>query len=55
VHERNRRRRALDVEEDTADAARTEADRHTPGGDGVGKYAGPKQTGWKFLSAPLIV
>jgi hypothetical protein len=45
VDKRNWRRRALDVEEDTADAPGAETDGHTPGGVGAGKYTGPKQTG----------
>ena len=55
VDERDRRRRALDVEQHDADAALGQRSRHTPSVDAAGKYAGPKQTGWKLLSTPLCV
>jgi len=43
VHERDRRRRSLDIEQDDADAVLAKTERHA-GIDG-GKYVGPKQTG----------
>ena len=56
VHERERRRGPLDVEDDRVEAARAEVERHTDAGGAVGRiYAGPKHTGWKSRSAPLWV
>ena len=55
-HERERRRRPLDVENDRVEAARAEVERHTDAGGAIGRiYAGPKHTGWNSRSVPLCV
>src|SRR5262245_4548203 len=54
MDKRDRLRRALDVEDHGAKIAIGQPSGHTPRSTG-GKYAGPKQTGWKVLSMPLCV
>ena len=55
VHERDRRGRALDVEQHDADAGGAQPHAHGREGVAGATYAGPKQSGWKPRSMPLSV
>ena len=54
VDERDRRRRAFDVQQDCPDTTERHS-RHIPMTGLAGRYDGPKQSGWKPLSMPVSV